>query len=96
MPVIQAMAEKSEALERQKEIQAEMNRLIQEQKAIVRRCDRIISGQEEVARVENSARKPYLSKCPTTGCLGFLNTQYKCDLCKKSSQFTNTSFRSST
>ena len=86
MPVIQAMTEKSEALERQKEIQAEMNRLIQEQKGIVRRCDRIISGQEEVAvvDVENRTRKPYLSKCPTTGCLGFLNTQYNCDLCKKS------------
>ena len=82
MPLVQATIMKNEALEKKRELIEVYSKLLKEQENIIRESVNIINGNKSVS--EGNKRKTYLTKCPTDECLGFLNAQYNCDICKKS------------
>lgn len=82
MPLVQATIRKNEAQNKKREIAEIYSKLLKEQEEIIKESERIIKGKK--AETEDNKRRTYLKKCPTDGCLGFLNAQYNCDICKKS------------
>ena len=83
MPLLEATIVKENAQNRKKEILEEMQLQLREQEELIRESDAILRGEQE-KQEEGVKRKTYLKKCPTKDCHGFLNSQYNCELCKKS------------
>lgn len=82
MPLVHATIMKKEAYQKKKEIAETYSKLLKEQEEIIRESERVITGNER--ELDDTQRRTYLKKCPTDGCLGFLNSRYNCELCKKS------------